>query len=403
MTSASDSVSPRSRPADKATEEGRPDDCTPVLELRHVSCTYQPGKPAIADVSLTVEAGEIVCLLGPSGCGKTTTLRAVAGFEPVMAGEIYLAGRLVSSPSVQVPTEGRSVGMVFQEYALFPHLRVADNIAFGLTKLPDGQRKARVAAMLDLTGLTGFEHRYPHELSGGQQQRVALARALAHDPVVLLLDEPFSNLDPDMASKMRQELHGLLKRTNTTTILVTHDHEEAFAIADRIAVLHEGRLEQLDRPEMIYHLPATRFVADFVGHADFIPGIAQDGRVSTDLGDFPNHKGFPPGTPVVVMIRPDDIHLSPDPQGKARILSRQFRGSENLYTIQLLSGHLIHSSEASTALYPPGTSVTLQIQATHTVLFTQQAGPASQPTDASQSPATNLTTGRFPQESTQRT
>lgn len=393
MTSASDSVSPRDRPTNKATEEGQSADRLPVLELRHVSCAYETGKPAITDVSLTVGAGDIVCLLGPSGCGKTTTLRAIAGFEPVAAGEIYLAGRLVSSPSVQVPTEQRGVGMVFQEYALFPHLRVADNIAFGLTKLAGGQRKARVTTMLELTGLAGFEHRYPHELSGGQQQRVALARALAHDPVVLLLDEPFSNLDPDMTSKMRQELHGLLKRTKTTTILVTHDHEEAFAIADRIAVLNKGRLEQLDKPEMIYHLPATRFVADFVGQADFIPGVAQDGRVTTDLGDFPNHKGFPPGTPVVVMIRPDDIRLSPDPQGKARILSRQFRGSENLYSIQLPSGHLIHSAEPSTAIYPPGTSVALQIQATHTVLFTQQDGPASQPTDRPQPPATGGTTG----------
>jgi iron(III) transport system ATP-binding protein len=312
--------------------------------------------------------------LGPSGCGKTTTLRAIAGFEPVTAGEIHLAGRLVSSPTAQVPTEARSVGMVFQEYALFPHLRVADNIAFGLTRLPNVQRKARVTAMLALTGLTGFEHRYPHELSGGQQQRVALARALAHNPVVLLLDEPFSNLDPDMASKMRHELHSLLKRTNTTTILVTHDHEEAFTIADRIAVLHEGRLEQLDTPEMIYHLPATRFVADFVGYADFLPGVVCNGQVTTELGDFPNHKQFPAGTPVVVMIRPDDIRISPDRQGEARILSRQFRGSENLYAIQLHSGQIVHCSEESTAIYQPETAVSLKVFAMHTVIFSD-SGP----------------------------
>jgi iron(III) transport system ATP-binding protein len=244
-----------------------------------------------------------------------------------------------------------------------------------------------------LTGLNGFEHRYPHELSGGQQQRVALARALAHDPVVLLLDEPFSNLDPDMASKMRHELHGLLKRTNTTTILVTHDHEEAFAIADRIAVLHEGRLEQLDTPEMIYHLPATRFVADFVGHANFILGVAQDGCVTTDLGEFPNLKGFSPGTAVVVMIRPDDIRLSPDPQGRARIHSRQFRGSENLYSIQLLSGQLIQTTEPSTAIYPPGTAVTVRIEATHTVLFKQPGSSVSAAADAPHPPATGTITG----------
>ncbi|MGE3153514.1 MAG: ABC transporter ATP-binding protein [Nitrospiraceae bacterium] len=391
--SVSDTPSPRSHVAEQPSKAGLSTDHAPVLELRRISCAYQSNRSAITDISLTVGSGEIVCLLGPSGCGKTTTLRAIAGFEPVVAGEIYLAGNLMSSPSVQVPTEARSVGMVFQEYALFPHLRVADNITFGLTKLPAAQRQARVTAMLELTGLVGLEHRYPHELSGGQQQRVALARALAHHPVVLLLDEPFSNLDPDMASKMRRELHILLKRTNITTILVTHDHEAAFAIADRIAVLNEGRLEQLDTPEMIYHLPATRFVADFVGHADFVPGVVQDGRVTTDLGDFPNHGKFPPGTPLVVMIRPDDIRLSPDPQGRARILSRQFRGSENLYNIQLPSGRFIHSIESSTAIYPPGTSVTIRIEAAHTVLFKQQAGPASASTDAPQPPASGMIDG----------
>lgn len=403
MMSASDSASPQGRPTGTAAGEGQFAGHPPVLELRHVSCAYETGKPAITDISLTVAAGDIICLLGPSGCGKTTTLRAIAGFEPVSAGEIYLAGRLVSSASVQVPTETRGIGMVFQEYALFPHLRVTDNITFGLRKLSSGQRKTRVAAMLEVTGLMGLEHRYPHELSGGQQQRVALARALAHDPVVLLLDEPFSNLDPDMASKMRQELHGMLKRTNTTTILVTHDHKEALAIADRIAVLHEGRLEQLDTPEMIYHLPATRFVADFVGQADFIPGIAQDAWVRTEVGDFPNYNACPPGTPVIVMIRPDDVRLSPAPEGTARILSRQFRGSENLYTILLPSGHLLHSSEVSTALYPPGTSVSLQIQATHTVLFKQPDGPDSQPTEAPQPPATHPTARILPQQSSHRT
>ncbi len=340
-----------------------------VLDLQQVACAYERSRAAITDISFSVRAGEIVCLLGPSGCGKTTILRAIAGFEPVTEGEIRLGGRLVSSLDQQVPTEQRSVGMVFQEYALFPHLRVADNIAFGLQNMASAQRLARITAMLALTGLTGLERRYPHELSGGQQQRVALARALAHNPVILLLDEPFSNLDPDMAMRMRQELQTLLKRTNTTTILVTHDHEEAFAIADRIAVLNQGRLEQLDTPEMIYHMPATPFVAEFVGQADFIPGVVQQGIVTTELGTFPNQKSLPAGTSVVVMIRPDDIRLSPAEAGDALIVGRQFRGSENLYRLKLRSGRIVHSSEASTAVYPLGAQVTLTVYASHTVIF----------------------------------
>jgi iron(III) transport system ATP-binding protein len=344
-------------------------DHRPVLELRHVTCAYEAGRPAISDISLTAQEGDILCLLGPSGCGKTTTLRAIAGFESISAGEVYLQGRLVSSPTVLVPTEERRVGMVFQEYALFPHLRVADNVAFGLRQLPVDQRAAQVETMLAMVGLTGFERRYPHELSGGQQQRVALARALAQKPVMLLLDEPFSNLDPDMTGKMREDLLHLLRHTNTTALLVTHDHDEAFSMADRIAVLNNGRLEQLDVPEAIYHTPATPFVADFVGQADFIPGLVEHRTVWTELGMFPNERGYPTATKVFVMIRPDDIHVAPSDQAKATILARQFRGSENLYTIALPSGRVVHSSASSTSVYSVGTPVELSVMATHTVLF----------------------------------
>ncbi len=340
-----------------------------VLELRKVTCAYDAEHPAIQEISFTVREGETLCVLGPSGCGKTTTLRAIAGFEPVVAGEVHLEGRLVSTPGMLVPTERRRVGMVFQDYALFPHLRVAENIAFGLRHLPSDQRTAQVQTMLALTSLSGFERRYPHELSGGQQQRVALARALAQKPVVLLLDEPFSNLDPDMTGKMREELHALLRRTGTTSILVTHDHEEAFAMADRVAVLNNGRLEQFDTPEAIYHTPSTPFVADFVGQADFIPGTLQNGSVSTEIGEFPNQGRYQGGPSVMVMIRPDDVHIVPSAHCTARIIARQFRGSENLYTIGLPSGHVVHSSEASTNVYPLGTPVKLQVIATHTVLF----------------------------------
>ena len=343
-----------------------------ILELRHVSCAYETGRPAVQEISFAAREGEILCLLGPSGCGKTTILRAIAGFEPVRSGQLFLSGQLVSSPDVMTPTENRRVGMVFQEYALFPHLRVQDNIAFGLHHLPRNERASRVQEMLRLTGLEGFERRYPHELSGGQQQRVALARALVQNPVVLLLDEPFSNLDPDMAGRMRQELHDLLRRTKTTTVLVTHDHDEAFAMADRIAVLNQGRLEQFDTPEMMYHMPATPFVADFVGQADFIPGTVSQGMVRTELGEFPDTIECKDGTAVVVMIRPDDIHLVPTEGARSRILSRQFHGSENLYTVSLPSGQIVHSSQGSTSVYQAGTTVELRVLATHTVLFRQE-------------------------------
>jgi iron(III) transport system ATP-binding protein len=348
-----------------------------VLELRSVSCAYEIGHPAVRDISIAAREGEILCLLGPSGCGKTTILRAIAGFEPVRSGQIFLSGRLVSSPDQMTPTEERRVGMVFQEYALFPHLRVQDNIAVGLHHLGRSERKARVQDMLRLIGLEGFERRYPHELSGGQQQRVALARALVQNPVVLLLDEPFSNLDPDMAGRMRQDLHDLLHRTKTTTILVTHDHDEAFALADRIAVLNQGRLEQFDTPETIYHMPETPFVADFVGQADFIPGTVSNGMVYSELGEFPNTLECEEGTAVVIMIRPDDIHLVPAKGATSRVISRQFRGSENLYAVSLPSGQIVHSSQGSTSVYQEGTPVELRVLASHTVLFKQPDRPAS--------------------------
>jgi iron(III) transport system ATP-binding protein len=346
-----------------------------ILELRSVSCAYDPRRPAIRDISFSAREGEILCLLGPSGCGKTTVLRAIAGFEPVRSGEIFLSGRLVSSSSEMIPTEERRVGMVFQEYALFPHLRVADNIAFGLHRLSRAERTRQVQEMLRLTGLEGLERRYPHELSGGQQQRVALSRALVQNPVVLLLDEPFSNLDPDMASRMRQELHALLRRMKTTTILVTHDHDEAFAMADRIAVLNHGVLEQMDSPELLYHVPSTPFVADFVGQADFIPGTVSQGMVQTELGEFPDTLDCKDGTAVVVMIRPDDIHLVPREGARSRVLSRQFHGSENLYTVSLPSGQIVHSSESSTSVYQEGAAVELRVSATHTVLFKSDSVP----------------------------
>ena len=342
-----------------------------IIELRQVFKTYPGGKfPAVEDISLAVEQGEVLALLGPSGSGKTTVLRLIAGFEAPDQGYVYLRGMEAGRPGHNLPPEKRGVGMVFQDYGLFPHLTVGRNVAFGLYPVGASEKKHRVSEILGLVGLTGFEDRYPHELSGGQQQRVALARALAPSPIVILLDEPFSNLDPDMRSRMRQEVQQILKQVGATAVLVTHDHEEAFAMADKVGVLNSGKIEQFDTPEMIYHTPSTPFVADFVGQADFLPGtIGPDGLVHSEIGNFPNPKKYANGQSVAIMIRPDDIRLVPDTKGIARVLSRQFRGSENLYTLSLPSGQTIHASEHSVSVFDPGTRVQLKLTATHTVLF----------------------------------
>ena len=344
-----------------------------LIELSGVSLTYpNAAEPALHDLSLDVKEGATLSVLGPSGCGKTTVLRAIAGFEHPQTGEIRIAGRVVCDGKQCVPPEERGVGMVFQDYALFPHLTVAQNVAFGLRHLEPRAAADTIAHTLDLVGLTGLAERYPHELSGGQQQRVAIARALAPKPVVLLLDEPFSNLDPDMRGQMREEVQEILRRTGITAVLVTHDHDEAFAMADRIAVLNRGRLEQIDDPESIYHTPATPFVANFVGQADFLPGRVENGKIRTEVGVFENVTGHPSGTAVEIMIRPDDVHIAPAPHGTAQIAGRQFRGSENLYTVLLSSGQYLHSSETSTTVLPIGTPVELKLEATHVVTFVKR-------------------------------
>jgi iron(III) transport system ATP-binding protein len=341
-----------------------------LIDLSHVSLTYpHASHPALQHVSLTIAEGSILSILGPSGCGKTTILRSVAGFERPQAGRIEIAGRCVCDERHWVPPELRGVGMVFQDYALFPHLTVAENIAFGLHGKGRDSVNRIVTDTLIFVGLKGMGGRYPHELSGGQQQRVAIGRALAPKPVVILLDEPFSNLDPDMRGQMREEVQEILQHSGTTAVLVTHDHDEAFAMADHVAVLNAGRLEQFDTPEVIYHTPSTRFVANFVGQADFIPGRVENGKIQTEIGQFDNVTGQPSGTPVEIMIRPDDVHIMPASPGGARIICRTFRGSENLYSVVLPSGQMLHSSEGSTTVYPIGAPVDLKIVATHIVVF----------------------------------
>ena len=346
-----------------------PDDNPVVLELKDVTCSYDTGSPAVEGLSFSARKSDIICLLGPSGCGKTTTLRAIAGFEPVASGEIRLNGNVVSTTGRHVPPEQRRVGMVFQDYALFPHLTVRDNVGFGLSSATANDRRGRVDEMLSLTGLSEFAERYPHALSGGQQQRAALARALAPQPVLLLMDEPFSNLDPDTTERMRLELLHLLKTTQTTAVLVTHDHKEAFAMADYVAILNNGKLEQFAAPETIYHLPVSPFVAEFVGQADFIPGTVRDSVVVTQLGAFPVPPDYSGSPEVVVMIRPDNVRVRENGNGDGTVASRQFRGSEIIYGIRLGSGDVVHSSEASTRSFPLDSKVELEVMATHTVVF----------------------------------
>jgi iron(III) transport system ATP-binding protein len=341
-----------------------------AVTLREVTKTFERAdRAALHALSLAVEDGEFLVLLGPSGCGKTTTLRLIAGFETPDGGTIALRNQVVADAGRLVPPERRGVGVVFQDYALFPHLTIGANVAFGLRHLDRGARRARVGQVLDLVGLADHADRYPHELSGGQQQRVAVARALAPSPAVLLLDEPFSSLDADLRTQMRDEVEKILRTTGTTAIFVTHDQEEAFTLADRVGVLNAGRLEQLGTPEDIYHRPATRFVAEFVGAADFLPGLVTGEGVVTEVGIFASTWPLEPGARVEVMVRPDDITFTPARDGSGVITRRYFKGSETLYCIRLPSGSRVHSSQPSASTFATGTRVRPEAHALHVVAF----------------------------------
>lgn len=292
---------------------------------------------AVDRASVAVYEHELVALLGPSGCGKTTLLRLIAGFERPGEGSVSIGGRVVADASTFVPPERRRVGMVFQEYALFPHMTVEKNVAYGLER--EG-RNARVAELLDLVGLGGLGGRYPHELSGGQAQRVALARALAPNPAVVLFDEPFSNLDSRLRVSLRSEVRRILKEAGAAALFVTHDQEEAFSLADRVAVMWEGRVVQQGRPSEVYRIPATRDLATFLGDADFLPGRASAGYVQTEIGRVAVGAGPLEGD-VEVMLRPEMIELHPG-CGTATVLSTEYFGHDQLVAVELPSGRTLH-------------------------------------------------------------
>ena len=306
-----------------------------ALEIKELSHGF--GKvAAVNDFSLSVAAGEVVCLLGPSGCGKTTLLRLVAGLERVQRGRIAIAGRLVGTPGLHLPPEDRSVGLVFQDYALFPHLTVAQNVGFGLIGMGDAERRARVTDVLARAGLTEFGNRYPHALSGGQQQRVALARALAPRPPLILLDEPFSGLDARLRDEVRDRTLHLLKHTGQTTLMVTHDAEEAMFMADRIAVMRDGRNVQTGRPDKLYYEPASAFVTEFFSDVNRLKGVVRAGSVATPFGALAA-AGMADGTEAEVLIRPEALklsvaegHAAVADMAEARVLAARMLGRTSL-------------------------------------------------------------------------
>ncbi len=350
-------------------DQVHPSVATPEADvtLRCAGLVKRFSGPVIVDrLDLTANKGEVVALLGPSGCGKTTTLRLIAGFEELDAGTVEVGGRTVATAGrLSEPPERRRVGMVFQDYALFPHLSVARNVSFGLPRWSgSGRRDERVAAALALVGLSDFGARMPHELSGGQQQRVALARALAPEPDVILLDEPFSNLDAELRATVRAEVRQILADAEATAVLVTHDQEEALSLSDRVAVMMEGRIVQVANPEELYHRPINRTVAAFVGDAQFLPGQGSGRRVACELGDLPAHGGAT--GPVEIMLRPEALRLALDPDGQegtnGTVLTRAFYGHDQQMTVRLDTGRVLAARLGSYGGIRPGDRVNVSVR-----------------------------------------
>src|SRR4028119_78910 len=340
-----------------------------ILHLKGITKQFsQTTIPAVETVTLTLPQGDLLGLLGPSGCGKTTLLRLIAGFEQPQAGTIEIADRTVAGGSYSVAPEQRDVGMVFQDYALFPHLTVAKNVAFGLHNLrkqPTFNIKKRTAEAIALVGLEGLENRYPHELSGGQQQRVALARAIAPQPALVLLDEPLSNLDVQVRLRLRQEVREILKATGTSGVFVTHDREEALSISDWVAVMRQGQLEQFGTPEEVYQEPASRFVAEFVTQANFVSASLKQDVWETEVGCFAVKRDSGSQVPCDVstqgelMIRQEDLSLYLDEDSPVVICDRQFLGRENRYCLKTPSGEKLYALTTAGNVFPIGSKVRL--------------------------------------------
>ncbi len=334
-----------------------------IIELREVSKAYRSAgnrAAAVKAVSLILRRGQLLALLGPSGCGKTTTLRLIAGLEAPDAGEIWLNNQCVAGPLSWVGPEQRNIGMVFQDYALFPHLTTRENIRFALQRGSAAVKERRVTEMLALAGLEGKADRYPHQLSGGEQQRVALARALAPGPAVILLDEPFSNLDAALRKEMREEVRRMLMLAGATTLFVTHDQEEALSIADVVAVMGDGSILQTGTPQEIYHQPARREIAEFVGEANFLPGAAEGNYARCALGVLPLAQ--PASGPVTLMVRPESMAIEPDAQGQARVERVVFFGHDQLVRLCVPGGPAFMARTLPHTRVRPGMAVSISVR-----------------------------------------
>lgn len=344
---------------------------TTALELKNISVAFD-HRTIIDDVSFALREGDIGCLLGPSGCGKTTLLRTIAGFESPREGEVWIRGIRVSDKKHLVPVEQRQVGMVFQDYALFPHMTVKQNIAFGLQDFKAELRGPRISELVDLLEIGEFLNKYPHRLSGGQQQRVALARAIASRPRILLLDEPFASMDIELREQLAKEVRNVLKQDGITAVLVSHNQYEAFAMADIVGVINEGRLLQWDTAFNLYHRPATSYVADFVGEGVFLSGtVTGEREVNTELGVITGAMplDLEPGRPVEVLIRPDDIIHDDDSSLTARVMDKAFRGAEFLYTLALEDGTRVLSLVPSHHNHPINEPIGIRLEIDHLVVF----------------------------------
>jgi iron(III) transport system ATP-binding protein len=342
-----------------------------LLEVESVSCAYQDNV-VVRDLSFEVAAGEIACLLGPSGCGKTTVLRALAGFNRLRSGCIRIDGVPVSTADYVLEPEKRQMGMVFQDYALFPHLNVLENISFGLVSASRADKARIVAEALELVQLPDLSKRYPHELSGGQQQRVALARALAPRPQLLLMDEPFSNLDTELRKQLSLEVRNILKQQNIAAIVVTHDQEEAFAISDKLGILADGELQQWGRAETLYYEPVNPLVAGFVGKGSLFAGVCESATcVRTELGllEFAEPFCSPDGSAVQLFVRPADIRPASEGTVEARVLTREFLGGMTLYTLELPNGRRVESEVREKLDYAVGEQVHLQVSVHRPIAF----------------------------------
>ncbi|PPB49835.1 ABC transporter ATP-binding protein [Arthrobacter pityocampae] len=335
----------------------------PALTLEGVTRHYGSSR-GVESLDLAIPTGELVTLIGPSGCGKSTTLRLVAGLERPDAGRITVAGEVVADRSRFVNPENRRVGLVFQDHALFPHLSVARNVAFGLDRLPRAERRKRVGDLLDLVRLAHLADRYPHELSGGEQQRVALARALAPRPAVVLLDEPFSSLDESLRAQVRRDTVATLRETGTTGVLVTHDQTEALSVGTRVVVMHNGVIEQADVPEKVFEQPATRFVASFMGDADFLPARVHRALLTCEIGIVSTVPGWADSDVAVdVVLRPHEVALRAEPNATAHVSGVEYHGAFVLHHVRLASGRTVRSWQPHDVRHPVGTAVTVTVAA----------------------------------------